>query len=113
MGNPVVHFEITAPDIGRLQDFYSKVFAWKIAADNPFKYGMTDTQSGGKGINGGIGEGSARITFYIEVPDIDRALAAVKAAGGTVTMEKTQVPGGPTLAHFSDPAGFVVGLIQG
>ncbi len=65
MGNPVVHFEITAKNIERLHDFYSKVFGWKIDANNPFKYGMTDTGAG-TGINGGIGEttGNGHVTIY-------------------------------------------------
>jgi len=114
MGNPVVHFEITAHGIEKLHDFYGKIFGWKINADNPFKYGMTDTGAG-SGINGGIGEtsGEPRLTFYIQVPDIDKALAAVTAAGGSVAMAKETVPGGPTLAQFVDPAGHRIGLIQG
>jgi len=115
MGNPVVHFEITAKNIERLHDFYGKIFGWKIDANNPFKYGMTDTQASGKGIPGGIGEAGDNgpgLTFYIEVPSIDKALAAVTAAGGKVAMAKTQVPNGPTLAQFTDPAGFKIGLIE-
>ena len=114
MGNPVVHFEITAKNIERLHEFYSKVFGWKIDANNPFKYGMTDTGAGA-GINGGIGEtqGKPHVTFYIQVPSVDAALSAIKAAGGAVVMEKTAIPGGPTLAQFTDPAGHMIGLIEG
>jgi len=114
MGNPVVHFEITGEGIEKLHEFYSKVFDWKIDANNPFKYGMTVTGAG-SGINGGIGEtsGMPHVTVYVQVPDIDAALAAIKAAGGSAVMEKTAVPGGPTLAQFKDPLGNLIGLIQG
>ncbi len=114
MGNPVVHFEITAKGVDGLHAFYGKIFGWKIDANNPFKYGMTDTGTG-SGINGGIGEttGTPHVTFYIQVPSIDKALASVKAAGGAVAMEKTAVPGGPTLGQFTDPAGHLIGLIEG
>ena len=114
MGNPVVHFEITAKGVERLHDFYGKIFGWKIDANNPFKYGMTDTGAG-VGINGGIGEttGTPRVTFYIQVADIDKALAAITASGGAVAMAKTAIPGGPTLAQFTDPAGHLIGLIEG
>jgi uncharacterized protein len=114
MGNPVVHFEITAKNIERLHTFYGRVFGWKIEANNPFKYGITQTGAG-SGINGGIGEtqGEPRVTVYVQVPDIDQSLAAIEAAGGTVAMAKTTVPGGPTLAQFKDPAGHVIGLIEG
>jgi predicted enzyme related to lactoylglutathione lyase len=114
MGAPVVHFEITANNIERLHEFYGKIFDWKINADNPYRYGMTDTGAG-SGINGGIGEtsGEGRLTFYVRVPDVDAALTAICAAGGAVAMAKEVVPGGPTLAHFLDPAGHRVGLIEG
>lgn len=114
MGNPVVHFEITGKGIESLHAFYSKVFGWRIDANNPFKYGMTDTGAG-TGINGGIGEtsGTPHVTIYVQVPDVDAALTAIKAAGGTVAMEKTAVPGGPTLGQFRDPSGHLIGLIQG
>jgi predicted enzyme related to lactoylglutathione lyase len=115
MANPVVHFEITTQNVERLHAFYSQVFDWKIDADNPYKYGMTDTGSS-DGINGGIGETSgpnSGLTFYIRVPNIDAALQAVAAAGGKVQMAKETVPGGPTLAQFLDPAGFRIGLIEG
>ena len=79
MGNPVVHFEITAKGVDRLHDFYGKVFGWKIDANNPFKYGMTDTGAG-SGINGGIGEttGTPHVTFYIQVASIDTLRRRVK-----------------------------------
>jgi uncharacterized protein len=53
------------------------------------------------------------VTFYIQVPSIDNALASVKEAGGAVAMEKATVPGSPTLAQFTDPAGHLIGLIEG
>lgn len=117
MGNPVVHFEITAKGVESLHAFYGKVFGWKINADNPFKYGMVDTGAG-SGIGGGIGEaqgsGAPHVTVYVQVPDVDKALAAIKAAGGAVVMPKETLPGGgPTLAQFEDPAGHLIGLIQG
>ncbi len=114
MGNPVVHFEITAKGIEGLHAFYRQIFGWKIDANNPFKYGMTDTGAG-SGINGGIGEttGTPHVTIYVQVPDIVKALTAIKAAGGAVVMEKTAIPGGPTLGQFKDPAGHLIGLIEG
>lgn len=95
MGNPVVHFEITAKSVDRLHDFYGKVFGWKIDANNPFKYGMTDTGAG-SGINGGIGEttGTPHVTVYIQVPSVDKALASVKAAGVRSRWRRRPFPAG-------------------
>ncbi|MDO8793153.1 MAG: hypothetical protein Q7J25_00870 [Vicinamibacterales bacterium] len=40
MGQPVVHFEIIGRDAKKLQDYYSELFGWEIAADNPMNYGL-------------------------------------------------------------------------
>jgi predicted enzyme related to lactoylglutathione lyase len=98
MPNPVVHFEAIGPDGPALIKFYADAFQWSINSDNPMGYGIVDT--GGEGINGGVAQappdGSGKhLTFYIQVdnPPMD-------------------VPGGPKLAHFEDPAGNFVGLVE-
>lgn len=45
MGAPVVHWEINARDAGRVQEFYSKLFDWKVNANNPMHYGLVNTGS--------------------------------------------------------------------
>ena len=52
MAHPVVHFEIAGKDGTKLQEFYRKLFDWKVEVDPAMNYGMVDT--GGEGINGGI-----------------------------------------------------------
>jgi predicted enzyme related to lactoylglutathione lyase len=42
---------------------------------------------------------------YIQVGSVDRAAAAVKAAGGRVTQGPMEVPGGSRVAHILDPQG--------
>ena len=49
--------------------------------------------------------------FYIGVDDIDRALAAVKAHGGTVTNEPMEIPGGEFAMNAIDPQGAAVGFV--
>jgi len=61
MGAPVVHFEIYGKDASKLQSFYADLFGWEIHADNPMNYGIVHTNSGDKGIGGGITEGDARV----------------------------------------------------
>lgn len=111
MPNPVVHFEILGTDGAALQQFYAESFGWTINADNPMSYGLTDT--GGAGINGGIGQAEHPLaTFYIEVDDPTRYLEKVAAAGGEVVQKTTEIPGMVTFAQFRDPAGNVVGLVK-
>ena len=113
MGQPVVHFEITARNGKRLQDFYAKLFGWKIDASNPMNYGIVDTQSEG-GIGGGIGptDGESGVTFYIEVDDPQAYIDRIESAGGKTVVPVTEIPGMVTFAQFADPEGNVVGLVK-
>lgn len=115
MGNPVVHFEINGRDASRLQQFYGELFGWKIDADNPMNYGIVDTQAGGDGINGGIGQseqGGTQVTFYIAVPDVQAVLDSVERTGGRTVVPVTEIPNMVTFAQFADPEGNVVGLVK-
>lgn len=116
MSNPVVHFEVIGKDPAALRAFYGEVFGWEIHADNPMGYGMVHTGTE-HGIGGGIGgtDGSAPtgITFYVEVDDLQAALDAVAAKGGSVVMPPTDVPDGPSIAQFLDPEGNRIGLTKG
>jgi uncharacterized protein len=121
MGNPVIHFEVMGKDARLLQDFYRQAFDWEISSpavgagpDQP-DYAFAVTQSRA-GINGGIGAGKeydGHVTFYVEVPELEAALAKIAHLGGTTRMAPAQVPGGgPRIALFTDPEGHVIGLIQ-
>ena len=113
MAQPVVHFEIMGGKGHDLQDFYAGVFGWQIDADNPMNYGMVAAAEGG--IGGGVGpadEGGPFVSVYVQVDDLQEALDAIEAAGGTTLMPPTDIPGGPTLALFHDPAGNRMGLVQ-
>ena len=52
------------------------------------------------------------VTIYVEVPDLDAALAKVQANGGSTVLPPSDVPGGPKLAQFADPDGNVIGLTR-
>ena len=111
MPNPVVHFEILGTDGDQLQRFYGEMFGWTINADNPMGYGLVDT--GGEGINGGVGAADAPLaTIYIEVDDPGRYLQKVVSAGAEIVQEVTEIPGAVTMARFRDPAGNTIGLVK-
>ena len=114
VGVPVVHFDIMGGEGDELQRFYAELFAWKIDSNNPMNYGVVDTSSS-EGIRGGVGaghNGKPRVTVYAKVDDLRATLDRVERLGGTVVLQPSQVPGGPTLAMFADPAGNVTGLMQ-
>ena len=121
MGQPVVHFEVIGKDGDRLQSYYSELFGWQIDSNNPMNYGIVqrdgNTNSEGAGIGGGVGAGpegyEGHVTFYVEVPDAEAALARAEELGGTRVMGPDQVMEGLVIGQFADPEGNVVGVVQG
>jgi predicted enzyme related to lactoylglutathione lyase len=121
MGQPVVHFEIIGTDGEKLKDYYSELFGWEIDSDNPMKYGVVqreaNTNADGVGIGGGIGTGpegyGGHVTFYVEVPDVEAALAKAESLGGSRMMGPDEVMEGLTIGLFTDPEGRVVGVVSG
>jgi predicted enzyme related to lactoylglutathione lyase len=120
MGQPVVHFEVVGKDGGKLQSYYGELFGWQVDADNPMKYGMVgrdgNTNPDGIGIGGGIGTGpegyEGHVTFYVEVPDVEEALAKAESLGGTRVMGPERIMDQVELGQFTDPEGHLIGLVK-
>jgi predicted enzyme related to lactoylglutathione lyase len=120
MGQPVVHFEIVGKDPDKLQGYYSDLFGWQIDANNPMKYGVVqregNTNADGVGIGGGVGAGpegyDGHVTFYVEVPDVEAALAKAESLGGTRMMGPDKPMEGVEIGLFTDPEGHTVGLVR-
>jgi len=121
MGRPVVHFEVVGKDGPKLQSYYAELFDWDVNADNEMKYGLVDreanTNAEGIGLGGGIGQGpdgyEGHVTFYVEVPSVEDALARAESLGGTRAMGPETIMGRMVLGQFKDPEGNVIGLIEG
>jgi uncharacterized protein len=121
MGQPVVHFEIVAKDVARVQSYYADLFGWEIDADNPVGYGVVpregNTNPDGIGIGGGIARGpegyDGHVTFYVEVPDVEAALAKAESLGGSRMMGPEEPMEGVVIGLFTDPEGHVVGVVKG
>lgn len=117
MGAPVVHWEINSNNAERLQEFYSKLFDWKVNANNPMHYGLVGAE-GKVGIGGGIGQNDpnqpapAAVTFYAAVKDLHETLSKAVSLGGTIVMPVTEIPGMVTMAMFRDPDGNIIGVIK-
>ncbi len=115
MGNPVTHFEIVGADPAALQAFYRDAFGWEVLPAGP-AYAMVHPHAD-RGINGGVGAapedgGGSRVTVYIEVEDLNQALAKIEGLGGSRVSGPLDVPDGPSIALFSDPDGHTIGLAQ-
>ena len=115
--HPCGMFEIIAKQQGVLMDFYTKVFGWRYRRGTEgFAYARFDVPGGAA--LGGIGQADPSMpgyapgrSFYLLVPDLRAALAAVEAAGGTCTMAPASADG-YAFAMFADPEGNVVGLLE-
>jgi predicted enzyme related to lactoylglutathione lyase len=113
MAARVVHFEVAGKNAKKLQEFYSEMFGWTIDANNPMEYGMVSVEDGG--IAGGVGpspSGAPHVTIYVQVSDLQAALDKAEELGGKTATPPMDVPGGPSLAHFTDPEGNFVGLVK-
>jgi predicted enzyme related to lactoylglutathione lyase len=119
MGLPVVHFEIIGTDPEKLHSYYSELFGWEIDSDNPMNYGIVqrdgNTNADGIGIGGGIGGGPegypGHLTFYIEVPDVEAALAKAESLGGSRVMGP-EIMEQVEIGLFNDPEGHLVGVVK-
>ena len=120
MGQPVVHFEVIGKDAKKLQSYYSELFGWEINADNPANYGTVqregNTNADGIGIGGGISAGpegyDGHVTFYIEVPDVEAALAKAESLGGSRMVGPMEPVEGVQIGLFNDPEGHTVGVVR-
>jgi predicted enzyme related to lactoylglutathione lyase len=117
MANPFVHVELATTDLAKARSFYRALFNWKLD-DMDMGPGGTYTMIGvGEGTGGGMmtqmqpGAPSAWLP-YVLVDDLKASTEAVKANGGTVVRDITEIPGTGSLAIISDPTGAVLGLWQ-
>lgn len=111
------HFEITADDPDRAAEFYRKAFGWEFQDwGGPFKYLLATTGPKDQiGIDGAImdrGDHKQAVINTITVDKWEEAAQAVSAAGGTVFMEKTAVPGQGYFAYCRDTEGNVFGIFE-
>jgi predicted enzyme related to lactoylglutathione lyase len=105
-GAPVVFFSIFGPQGEQLRQFYSGLFAWKIAPNGDVTTTVTSP------LPASIGKGEAETIVYVGVDDITATLAKVKERGGAIRYPRFEVPGRVILAVLKDPAGNSIGLVE-
>ena len=123
MTSRVIHFEIQADDVARAKVFYEKTFGWTISQMGTKEqvgmdyWGLTTGPDGTPGINGGMYQRSSEnvLKTYdctLQVEDIDKAIAAVRANGGVIRREKSEIPGVGWFARATDTEGNIFGMMQ-
>ena len=110
----ISHIEFPADDTERARRFYGAVAGWEFnAMDGIPDYWLFRT---GEQTGGGIGKRgesvSGVVRVYIDVDDLEDAIAAAEANGGSVVTPPSPVPGFGRYAAVLDPEGNEVGLYQ-
>ena len=123
----ILHTMLRVGDLDRSVKFYTEVLGMKLlrTTDRPDqKYTLafvgydTEDRSAVLELTYNYGTekydlGSAYGHVAIEMPDVAKACAAVKAQGGKVTREAGPVKGGTTVIAFvEDPDGYKIEFIQ-
>jgi uncharacterized protein len=106
------HIEFPADDLERAKRFYSAVAGWEFGEMDGYPdywlFRTSDGSGGGIGTRGeSVGEA---VRVYITVEDVDAAVEATKANGGTVIAEPSEVPGQGRYATVRDSEGSTIGL---
>ena len=114
--NRVTHFEIPANDPDLSMNFYKEIFAWNFFQYGNEQYWLANTgEETDPGINGAIikkRHPDQPITNSIKVGDIDLVMQKITAAGGTIVVPKTPIPGAGWFSFFKDPDNNIMGLMQ-
>jgi predicted enzyme related to lactoylglutathione lyase len=99
-------------------DFYSTLFGWQQTGAMDMgpigTYHLFGDESSPMGLGGMFNDPEAPHPYwlyYFATADIDSAMERVKAAGGKIIREPTQVPGGAWIIHGRDPQGAVFALV--
>jgi len=114
----VVHFEIPADNPDRVAEFYKKVLGWNIQKwEGPMDYWLISTGKDSEpGIHGGIARKKDRpasgVLITAQVDSVDECLKKTVTAGRSIVVPKRAIPGVGYQAHFRDPEGNVIGIME-
>lgn len=114
MGNPFVHLDLAADDIGAAKKFYKRVFDWKFKDMPDMNWTGIDV---GKGVGGGIGvkqmpNQPTSWTAYVDVADVKKTMKKAAAAGATVVVPYMPIGDMGAIGVFVDPQGATLGVWQ-
>ena len=111
MGDIIVHVEVPVTDLNKAEEFYSKVFGWKVNIIPQLNYALFETGSPpGGGFNKVDKVKEGGVLLYIGVDDIEEKLKEIENAGGKTVEKATEIPGFGWEAKFQDVFGNMLGL---
>jgi len=103
------YVEFTVRDLAVAKRFYSAAFGWEFNDYGPDYAGIkgSDGEVGGLHQTGELRTGGPLVILYSK--DLEKSVAAVRAAGGKILKEPFSFPGGRRF-HFTDPSGNELGV---
>jgi predicted enzyme related to lactoylglutathione lyase len=98
------YIEFAVTDMAQSKDFYAAAFDWRFNDYGPSYAGIQKPggEAGGLQLEPDVSPGGPLVILYSE--DLETTIASVRAAGGRVTKEPFDFPGGRRF-HFADPSG--------
>jgi len=117
----LAHFAVNADDVDGARRFYAEVFGWTFEPWGPPGFFHIRTADGSlPGAMAGLqarrelvpGQRTLAFETTVAVDDVDKVVAAVEAAGGTILMQKTTISGVGDLVYFADPSGNICGAMH-
>jgi hypothetical protein len=110
----ISHIEFPADDVERAKRFYGAIAGWEFGPMEGLPdYWLFRTNPDAGGGLGKRGETVGNVVrVYIDVDDLDVAIAAAEANGGSVVTPPSPVPGQGRYAALLDPEGNEVGLFE-
>jgi uncharacterized protein len=115
MPHAIDYVEFAVDDLGQAKTFYGAALGWAFNDYGPDYAGIKDPadpdhEFGGLSPHTPSGRGDG-VVALARTTDADAALASVLAAGGRITVELHEYPGGRRFM-FADPWGNVVGVYE-
>jgi predicted enzyme related to lactoylglutathione lyase len=110
-----MQWQILAKEPDKLADFYTKLFGWRVNANNALNFRRIDTASK-RGIGGGIWpappEGHAMVSLYVEVDNVKQYVEKAAGLGAKTLIPPQELPDGDEMAVVLDLEGIPLGIFR-
>ncbi len=116
--NNAIYFQITAENIKRAREFYSKVFGWKFTRVAGTEYhalasSLSGEEAAKESVNMGIINREGMLddpVIVVSVSDIDEYAKRIEETGGSILIGKFKIRGVGWFVYFQDTEGNLIGL---
>jgi predicted enzyme related to lactoylglutathione lyase len=110
MTHTITWFEVHGHDVAKLRGFYAELFGWKFKSEpnDPHQYATISPDQTG---TGEASDGDGWVTVYVDVYDIETAIARAQHLGGALLRPTVDMPE-LSFAIIADPEGHAVGLLR-